>query len=317
MDEIFEKSKKFFSNLYFAQFEFTIEPYEELFLPGFSGSTFRGAFGYALKSVACLKKKKCETCAHPDICAYGYMFETPRPKNAEIMRKYEVIPHPFILTPPINSKKIFKNGEEINFEIVLFGKAVPFFPYVVYAFEEMGKRGLGKKRGKFKLLYVKQRVKKIYHEGVISTDYEIKKGEDFFKKEEKASKISLIFLTPVKIIYQGKIAKKLEFHIIFRNLLRRLALLTYFHIGKKPEIDFRKIIEISKNIKCIEQNLKEIKIFRYSARQKKKIPIEGIKGNVNYEGNLTPFLPYLRIGEYLHIGKNTSFGLGKYRIEIF
>jgi len=42
----------------------------------------------------------------------------------------------------------------------------------------------------------------------------------------------------------------------------------------------------------------------------------GLIGEVGFEGNLTPFLPYLLLGDKIHAGKNTSFGLGKYSIQV-
>jgi CRISPR/Cas system endoribonuclease Cas6 (RAMP superfamily) len=36
--------------------------------------------------------------------------------------------------------------------------------------------------------------------------------------------------------------------------------------------------------------------------------------NITYEGNLAPFLPLLRAGETMHVGKGTSFGLGKFSL---
>jgi CRISPR/Cas system endoribonuclease Cas6 (RAMP superfamily) len=35
-----------------------------------------------------------------------------------------------------------------------------------------------------------------------------------------------------------------------------------------------------------------------------------------YEGDLGPFLPLLRLGELLHVGKHATFGLGRYEVDV-
>ena len=40
----------------------------------------------------------------------------------------------------------------------------------------------------------------------------------------------------------------------------------------------------------------------------------GFVGQVTYAGDLEPFLPLLRLGTLVHIGKGTTFGLGKYEV---
>jgi len=42
---------------------------------------------------------------------------------------------------------------------------------------------------------------------------------------------------------------------------------------------------------------------------------DDIVGTLTYEGELTPFLPLILLGQFTHIGKNTTFGLGKYVID--
>ena len=40
----------------------------------------------------------------------------------------------------------------------------------------------------------------------------------------------------------------------------------------------------------------------------------GVTGTVSYEGDISDFMLLLKLGEYVHVGKGTSFGLGKYEI---
>ena len=42
----------------------------------------------------------------------------------------------------------------------------------------------------------------------------------------------------------------------------------------------------------------------------------GLTGSVTYEGNLDDFLPIIEFCTKVHIGKQTSFGMGKFRVEI-
>jgi len=38
--------------------------------------------------------------------------------------------------------------------------------------------------------------------------------------------------------------------------------------------------------------------------------------DIAYKGNMAPFFPLVRVGEVLHVGKGTSFGLGQYEMRL-
>jgi len=41
----------------------------------------------------------------------------------------------------------------------------------------------------------------------------------------------------------------------------------------------------------------------------------GFMGEITYEGDFEPFQPYIKLGEYVHVGKGSSFGLGRLEIS--
>lgn len=55
-------------------------------------------------------------------------------------------------------------------------------------------------------------------------------------------------------------------------------------------------------------------VRRYSSTQDQKMPLKGIKGEMRLSHIPGELMPALLAGEVLHIGKNTSFGFGKYRV---
>ncbi|HEX8949253.1 MAG TPA: CRISPR-associated protein Cas6, partial [Dissulfurispiraceae bacterium] len=63
------------------------------------------------------------------------------------MRKYKTAPHPFIIEPPSETKKIYKPGDEVVFGLTLVGRAIDYIPYFIYTFDELGRIGIGKGKG--------------------------------------------------------------------------------------------------------------------------------------------------------------------------
>jgi len=319
-----------FSQFKFARFHFLLKALDSLCLPEYKGSTFRGAFGYAFKRIVCVNRERlCESCLLKVKCVYSYVFETPLPSDTSKMRKYPFAPHPFVITPPLEEKRVYREGETLGFELILTGKSIDFLPYFIYTFEELGKIGIGKGKGKYQLEEVRainagERIKDQKEETILiysrkdktlRNNFRVLKVDDLGPFDLSPYTLCIHFLTPTRLKYDGKLSPRLEFHILIRNLLRRISLLSYFHCEEDLDLDFKGLIETSKSVKVKEENLSWVDWERYSNRQETKMKMGGFVGSITFEGDLKPFLPLLLLGEYVHVGKGTSFGLGKYEIR--
>lgn len=315
--------------LKYLKLTLSLEPEEKIVLPPYKGSALRGGFGSIFRKAVCvLKKETCLNCLLKDQCSYSYIFETspPRDKESLILEKYEAIPKPFVIEPPKEKKAIYEKGERIKFNLILIGKAINYLPYFIIVFDELGRSGLGKGKGRFYLRDIwendclvysdeKKALKIIEPEAIEVPDHiYFNKGVDGEGDDSKMV-ITLEFLTPLRIKYQRDLVVVPEFHILIRNILRRLWLLYYFHGEmKEPAWNHREIIEASKEVKIKENELKWFDWQRYSGRQKTKMILGGLLGRITYEGKILPFMPLLRAGEIFHVGKGTAFGLGEYAI---
>ncbi len=56
---------------------------------------------------------------------------------------------------------------------------------------------------------------------------------------------------------------------------------------------------------------------RYSSRQHTLMELGGLLGTFELSGpDLAPLWPLLWLGQWVHAGKGTTFGLGAYRLEL-
>lgn len=306
-------------NFIFARFTFIIRFEEQAHLPAYKGGTLRGGFGYALKRAVCVyRSRDCDECMLGSQCAYRNIFDTPLPEGSQVLRKTLYIPHPFIIEPPLDNRTDFEPGEGTSFGLVLIGRIIEFLPFFIMAFDNLGRMGLGRERRKFSLMAVESGDSIIYEgeSGTIIGEPSVLRLSDFNNGKDKfLERVELDFLTPVRMIYDEKLMDKPEFHILIRNLLRRLSNLAYFQCGLKLDVDPKEVILSAKDVFIEKDDTYWYDWRRYSSRQKAEMILGGIMGRVSYTGPLEQFIPLLLAGEYIHVGKNTSFGLGKYVIR--
>ncbi|MDP2604166.1 MAG: CRISPR system precrRNA processing endoribonuclease RAMP protein Cas6 [Deltaproteobacteria bacterium] len=327
----------------FASFAFHLRATTELLLPPYKGSTLRGAFGTVFKETVCVvEHRDCDRCILKLKCAYPYIFDTPVPEDSARMRRYERAPHPFVIDPPLETQQLYKPNESLDFGLTLIGKAFDYLPYFIYAFERMGKeRGIGKGRrfgsGRFAVERVDwvdgDGTEKPVYDGerkVLSNSFrpltirdlpETRSSDEFGIDSERSrtghnSKlITVHYLTPTRITFDHQLHTYPEFHVVIRNLLRRLSNLAYFHCGEELKLDFKGLIEAAKQVETKDGQVQWRDWERYSARQDVKMKMGGFVGGVEYSGEISGFIPLLKLGEKVHVGKATGFGLGRYALE--
>ncbi|MCM8826482.1 MAG: CRISPR system precrRNA processing endoribonuclease RAMP protein Cas6 [Candidatus Omnitrophica bacterium] len=301
-----------------SKYKFLLKAKEDLILPPYKGSTLRGGFGITFRKICCFNKKNgCSDCSLKEKCAYAYIFETSPQKNSQKLRNIREIPRPFIIEPPLETKTNYKKDESLEFNLILIGKAIEYLPYFVFTFKELGNIGLGKNRGKFELDRICDFKKnKVYDkEDDILRNFDSRINfEEIINYYSNLDSLSLNFLTPTRIKIKNDLIVKPEFHILIRALLHRFSALSYFHCQAELKLDYNLLISQAERIRIKEDNLKWLDWERYSSRQNTRMKFGGFVGRITYEGNFKEFLPLLLLGQFTHIGKNCTFGLGKYEI---
>ena len=258
-----------------------------------------------------MRHRDCTRCELRRQCAYPYLFETSNERNQAVAR-------PFVLEPPLTRKRFFLSGEPLDFGLVLIGKALSYLPYFVYCFQRIGEEGIGRDRGRFQLHCVSA-VDAAGNRVPIYDSASQRLHNDFPRLDLSAFKarllpqVTLHFYTPTDIRTEGRRTDRLDFTTLLKAILRRYHSLRYFHgDGQKERFEIN--WEVAAQVEIVHQELEGRQFKRFSNRQKRPVHLSGFTGRITYRGDIGQFYPWLKVGELLHVGKNTVFGMGGYGV---
>ena len=205
------------------------------------------------------------------------------------------------------------------FRLTLIGRGIDYLPYFLVSFRELGEIGIGKGRGRFQLSQVVTDRGDSIYDGETQIVQNRSNALSFEEIRGEATslptdELTVRLLNPTRITHEGQLTDKLPFHLFWRRLIGRISALAYFHCGESLDLDFKGLIAQVETVETVESSLRWTDWTRYSSRQNQKMQFGGLVGSVTYAGDLETFLPFVMLGTYLHVGKNATFGLGKYRV---
>lgn len=254
-----------------------VMPYE------FIGSAVRGALGVALKKVVCINPSfECNGCFAKDNCVFYDFYESDFAK--------------FRLKISLNP--------QLDFKIILFEEKIKEAPFIISAvYKALKEMGITKNRIKidnFVILYNNQ----------IVYDGEFRKFENDaleFEINEYKKDFTLKINTPIRIKQNGRFVKNdLSLDILLRSINHRFLKLTNQKIQKLPFIP--KYEEVYKNLYFKE-------LTRFSNRQKTKMNLGGVMGEIIYKNVDENSYKLLKFGEVIGVGKQVTFGLGDIKVD--
>lgn len=329
-----------FASLKLARYEFRLQARVETELPALLGSTLRGAFGQALKAIACsVSHQNCSQCMLGKVCVYPSFFEAQIDEAHHLLAKNQNAPRPYIFQAPVPPlTRRISRGQELklhiaprgmlSFNLTIFGAAHQRqLPYVIHAVSLMAQHGLGVARAPFELMSVEV-LNEVGEKTLIYTPQVDKiaphESQNTMLKAlvtarlaeiESADHLTLRLLTPLRIREQGALQQMLDCQRLVNHLSRRLAVLNAAYGITPQEFDYKEKITEAAAVSTAAQDLWLHKFVRRSNRQDKKIPQDGMLGEITFRGHaLRKLLLLLVAGEFLHVGSGTPFGLGRYRI---
>ncbi|MDP2823509.1 MAG: CRISPR system precrRNA processing endoribonuclease RAMP protein Cas6 [Sulfuritalea sp.] len=313
-------------------------------LPDYAGSLLRGAFGRALRQVACITREKdCAPCALKRGCPYTAVFAPGKPETPHPRLQNSEIPAPYVIEPPGWGARIVAPGESFVFHMVLIGRAVEHLPIVILAWRRALARGLGPGDGTGDIAAVVTETGQVIHtptqgsiavhesavacprSGIPGTQSAPARcllcttfGSPAGTFAEPPATVTLRFSTPLRLQQNGNALPphRLTPRPLILAAARRASLLAEFHgtDGTPPALDW-KALAAEADALDDQRRLEWRDWTRYSSRQQRPMTLGGVVGDWTLKGSIGHAWPWLYLGQWLHLGKETVFGLGGYRLE--
>jgi hypothetical protein len=317
-----------------SRLQFSLEILDAAALPRHWGSYLRGIFGAAMKSCFCdhPELKACRPCPSFADCEYPFVFKTERGAfGVELQGRplgtQQNLPPPFVIGPPRLPKEI-RAGDMIQFEFHSIGYLAEHYWYPVRAFDDAANHG----RAPFRLVEVRD---------LLAAGRPIFDGKNLCRPVlcdigELARRlmpfplptnIQVTFTSPVNIEWEkateidretGLICLK-DFFDLTRAVVERVSGLWQLYgtewIGQAEFFRWRtRLLDASKEIRTTLKELHCEAETRYSGYRDEEIPVSGFTGTMQFSGDLTDFFELLLIGELVHVGQQTTNGLGRYTL---
>ncbi len=289
------------------------------------GSALRGALYGALARQYCPDRQAVHLPGHKSACPVCRLLATEDPSG----ERGQDVPRPVTVEPPPGDRPL-RAGESWCFGLSLIGtEAAATFPFIIRAAEAMGESGVGPGRARFDIVGVdtynpldgacesllEGRVVRRPALPVTAPQVAARAAE------LPSDRVTLEFLTPLRIGEDKRLAHRPDLGILLRRLIERCQAIAT-HFGGSPlardrarwrEVTLR-LSALAAEAQLTRDETRWLDVVSGSRRTGRTSPIGGLVGLAQWEGNLAEAMSWLLWGQSLHVGKSTVKGNGWYRV---
>lgn len=293
----------------YASLQFNCRLLSPASFPFYAGSMLRGSLGAALRRGVCMTHESdCAACMLGQGCIFPKIFSG---------RQDELLTPPFCIEPDLAFPRKAGAGAVFSFGITLFAQAVDYAPFFVQACRMAGERGLG--RGQAPARYIVEDVlqegKSVYDasQGRLHALAAAQLAPPRLLDCAEESEATVELLTPLRFKAANQLSSQLDFAVLCNLIVRRVRALEAV-AGRQWQMEreeFGRFTEAARTIHTAESSLRWQDWTRYSGRQATTMKLGGMLGQATYRGKLGAFAEFLHFAALAHVGKQTSFGLGR------
>lgn len=295
----------------------------------FPGIHIEGALTGAVRAISCVCRDDAAIarCPAQRRCAFNLLVRPRADLFPELPKRYRPPPAPLVLRPRFPAGT-YTRGDELELMMVLVGRAHEHLRWVLAGLAKAGRRGVGPERnagplgGCFKVSGIEAigpggaptRCDGTDAAGVSTSPWRF--PDDFQAPAPAwctAGSFTVEFRSPTLVPRKPASRGSLEFSDLITTLGKRVSVLSMAY-GDRHLIDYQEHCALkaaADGVRVAARGCQWDQWTRRSEKQQRSFTLGGWSGWVRYQGDVTPFVPLLRLGGLLHVGDHTIRGFGE------
>ena len=296
-------------DLAFSCFKLQFIAMETIHLPPFPGKLFHGALGHALYNFSQTNG------LYPNNNplrenAYNALFKPEKTISSGALKNINNPPPPYVFRFKNQYALKIPSLHQFSMKILLFGSANQYSAELIEAMRLLGEQGFSQKKAR--LYYIEQENEPTNQgtlPSLIDKPDNIKAPKTPIIPQDPPAKIRVVFITPY--LANGRLAKSdFDISLWLMGVIRRMALLQNSYSSQQSDTDFLYLKSLTEQI-----TVHDAQLYYYKTTQSQKNHTSGLLGFFDLSLiKVKDLWPWLYLGQWIHAGKKTSYGFGRYKL---
>ena len=249
------------------------------------------------------------------------LFEPTLSDDPVARRKFQKPAPAFVVTMPVLQKQPLEEGAQLDLEVLFLGTGIPLIHEFLRSLIHLGHLGLVAGEGRFE-------VTGVYNCSSDGSDNQIWQQHEpseplacsvqpltwLLQDRRITSNVTVKFMTPTRLMVDGKPLRRPRFTHVFPFMLRRATSMLYAHCGVEVLDDPTYLLDQAREVNVVETRLHWHDWRSLSARQ--GLVIGGFMGEMVLERQtLEEVYWVIAVASLFGIGKGATYGSGRFDLS--
>lgn len=250
------------------------------------------------------------------------LFDPPLANDPVALRRFQKPSPPFAILVEPEAMRDYDAGDCLDLTVTFWGRGGQMIGDFARVLQALGNTGFHRGQGMFELSAIEAEDSSEHRIGLWAEHDNLQMLAPPFvevgwwlNRKDTPTTVRLTFLTPARLISQGRPVFHLDFKRLFPFVLRRVTSMHYAHCDNEVIADPEHLIAAASMVRELENSLRW-QDWRTLSGQGKAQDLGGVVGSVRLGGDaLLEVLDILRIGSLMNVGKGAAFGAGCFRLQ--